>query len=79
MCAAFTYQSDCQQREDLSYLQGFTSKLAYNFQVSSVLSSIKPYLTIFNINSFLLKLIGTCSSAVGKISTIGLRNLSAGE
>ncbi|CAK9013362.1 unnamed protein product, partial [Durusdinium trenchii] len=32
MCAAFTYQSDCQQREDLSYLQGFTSKLAYNFQ-----------------------------------------------
>ena len=52
LCTYTSFQADWQQREDISYLQGFTNKLTYSFSASATLSPVKPYLAISNLGSF---------------------------
>ena len=73
------YQSDYQQRQDLGFSQGFTNRLTYSFGASAVLGPIKTYLAVSNLNAFLLKLLGEVDCSIGKVFTLGLRNLSQEE
>ena len=79
VCAYLSYQSDYQQREDLTFIQGVTNKMIYPTATSATVTPLKSHLAISNLNSFLLKLIGQCDSPVGTIYTLGTRNLNDAE